>query len=252
MKEGTQNKSETPLITPEMIVSNKDFGMEQPLKKAILAFMPVDRMSDLFCEKNGRRFSFFHYWDAWTRDDGVVLVGPIFGGPACAAVVEELSALGVEQVVGYGYSGALEAGIPLLSIMVADSGFCSDGTSKEYTDSDEISADPEMLEQLLGVFRQRGIKPEAGKVWTTDAIFREFPSRCAYWKEKGAGFVNMETSPFYAVAREKGLRAVYLSVVSDCVGEEKWSGWSSDLEKPVEEMWGICLKWSDDSGDSRS
>jgi len=52
----------------------------------------------------------------------------------------------------------------------------------------------------------------------------------------------METSSLYAVAKEKGLRAVYLSVVSDCVGEEKWSGWSSDLKKPVEVMWGICFE----------
>jgi len=145
--------------------------------------MPVDRMSDLFCEKNDKQLSFSRYWETWIRDDGVVLVGPIFGGPACAAVLEELSALGVEQVIGYGYSGALDSAIPLLSIMVADSGFCSDGTLKEYTGSDEVFADPEMMERLLDLIQRRGIKPETGKVWTTDAIFREFPSRCACWKE---------------------------------------------------------------------
>jgi purine-nucleoside phosphorylase len=86
------------------------------------------------------------------------------------------------------------------------------------------------------------MKPEIGKVWTTDTLYREFPRKIAFWKNKGARFVNLETSPFYAVARAKGIKAVYLSVVSDSVDRRKWSGWSSNLEEAVDKMWGISLE----------
>jgi hypothetical protein len=38
------------------------------------------------------------------------------------------------------------------------------------------------------------------------------------------------------------MKAVYLSVVSDSVEREKWSGWSADLTEATQKMWNISLE----------
>ncbi len=54
---------------------------------------------------------------------------------------------------------------------------------------------------------------------STDALYQEWPTRVRQWREAGATFVNLETSPFYAVAAYRGIRAIYLGLVTDYVGE---------------------------------
>jgi uridine phosphorylase len=244
MGKNTHNKAEKPLIRAENLTS---FGRLMELSqfhltKAILAFLPLYGMSKKFSQKHGCPFPMSHYWDTWVREDGTILVGPIFGGPLCAAILEELVAIGVKYAVGYGASGTLDPDIPACSIMVADSGLCSDGTTREYAEESEIPADAYILKRLKKAIKRRGLPEIQGKVWTTDAIFREFPSTIDYWKKQGARFVNMETSTFYAVAREKGVKAAYLSAVSDNVSGEKWSGWFENYEQAMEQMWDICLE----------
>ncbi len=242
MKDDRRGNPERPLIAAEELVFSSGVGLGQRrLRSALLSCMPVGEMKDRFCQKDALEFPLSRYWDSWVREDGVVLVGPVFGGPMCSVILEELFALGVRSVVGYGYSGCLDSEVAPASIMVAESSFCSDGTSKEYCTDDEVSADAGMLDRLQGLIRKRGIEPVAGKVWTTDALYREFPSKVAHWREKGARFVNLETASLYAVSREKGFGAVYLSVVSDSLVDGKWSGWHEDRQQSRERMWDICL-----------
>jgi purine-nucleoside phosphorylase len=90
-----------------------------------------------------------------------------------------------------------------------------------------------------------GIRTELGRVWTTDTLYRELPLKVAYWKRKGARFVNLETATFYAVASAKGIKVVYLSVVSDTVDREKMNiqplkhyfRWSSPLPDMPFKIW---------------
>src|SRR4030042_763556 len=243
MKKPARMKTEKPLITAEHIVSHKEsiFG-EYRLTKAILVFLPIRNMSDKFCGEKGRQITWGGYWDTWVRKDGTVLAGPVFGGPMCAVIMEELAACGVEYFIGYGASGTLDPAVPPCSIMVADAGLCSDGTTKEYSTRRTTPADGGLLERLRGAIERRGLPAISGKVWTTDAIYREYPTKVAYWKNKGARFVNMETSTFYAVARELGVKAAYLSAVSDTVsGEEGW-GWFADFDRAMEQIQDISLE----------
>jgi uridine phosphorylase len=242
-----KKKTEKALICAEQLVTDKAakgiFGTGKPgFKTAILAFLPVNEIKDKFCEKQGRQIPMSHYWNTWVREDNMVLAGPFFGGPVCAAAMEELTACGVTNYIGLGYSGALEPGVPPCSIMTATAGLNSDGTTKEYTKKRVISADPEMLERLREAIQKRGLPDISGKVWTTDAIYREFPSIVAYWKGKGAQFVNMETSTFYAVAQELGVKAAYLSVISDNLSGEKWSGWFPDHHAAMVQAYDIALE----------
>jgi len=236
-------KAKKPLITPEQFLKGQGVDIRRyGLRKALLAFMSISGMADRFKGKAAPGTVFSHTREQpLIRDDGIILVGQVYGGPFCSIILEELSVYGLRYAVGYGFSGTVDRNVTPGSIMMAESSFCSDGTSKQYTADSEVYANAHMLERLQSIIEKRGMKPEIGKVWTTDALYREFPSKVAYWKKKGAKFVNLETGPFYAVARARGIKAVYLSVVSDIVHGQEWSGWSTELEKAVEKMWDISL-----------
>lgn len=242
-QESRQGKAVIPLISAKEFLEGQgiDTGRYN-LKKALLAFMSIAAMADRFKGETGSEPALSHtYEHPLIRDDGTILVGQVYGGPYCSIVLEELAVSGVTCAVGYGFSGTLDRDVAPGSIMVAESSFCSDGTSKQYTRDREVPSDPEMLESLQAIASGRGTELEVGRVWTTDALYREFPSKVGYWKNRGARFVNLETASFYAVARSVGIRVIYLSVVSDTLYRDKWSGWSPNLEDSVGRMWNIAL-----------
>ncbi|MDD5093402.1 MAG: hypothetical protein PHV74_03345 [Dehalococcoidia bacterium] len=235
--------NEAPLVTPHRVLTDNGIDpAEYPFSTAVLVFMPVGFIARLFDgEPPGKRI-FGMVNKCLVRPDhgGTLLMGPVYGSPVCASALEELSALGVKHVVGFGLSGSLVPEIVPGDLMIASSGLASDGTTKEYTDDDEIGPDPELLTLTQDIFQKHGLKPKTGKVWTTDAIYREYPSKVSFWREKGASYVNMETSAFYAVAREVGIRSVYLSLVSDHVGGEEWTGWPADPSEGLTQLWNVC------------
>jgi uridine phosphorylase len=237
-------EKERPLITPEDFLKGQQVDVKLlKLKKALLAFISIRDMKDKFGGKPAPGPIFSHTRELpLVRDDGTILVGQVYGGPFCSIIMEELAFFGVKYAVGYGFSGTLDSGVPPGTIMIAESGICSDGTSREYTGDSEVYADPGMLKSLIKIMREHGIEPQFGKVWATDAIYREYPSKIKIWKGAGARFCNLETSPFYTVARAVGIKVVYLSVVSDNVEKTEWSGWSPDLEEATQKMWEISLE----------
>ena len=77
----------------------------------------------------------------------------------------------------------------------------------------------------------QGITFFKGNVWTTDAPYRETPSRIKYARENGAVCVDMEASACFAVAQ---FRNVHLSAIfcgSDLVSEKGWDFRKSGVEK---------------------
>jgi len=243
-KQQRPQHKEIPLVTPQRVLRDKGIDpAEYQFTTAILVFMPIGPIARLFNgEPLGKRVLSMAN-KCWLCHDhgGTLLLGPIYSGPVCASTTEELAALGVKYAIGFGLSGSLVDDIVPGDLMLAESGLASDGTTREYTSQEESGPDPEMFTLAREVFTERGMNPKTSKVWTTDAIYREYPSKVAYWRERGASFVNMETSPFYAVARETGIKAVYLSLVSDHVGGEGWTGWPSDLSQGITPLWGVCV-----------
>jgi uridine phosphorylase len=240
-------KKEKRIITPRDFLKGQEVDLKLlRLRKALVAFMSIGDMAGKFGGKPAPGPIFSHTRELpLVRDDGTILAGQVYGGPFCSIVMEELAFFGVKRAVGYGFSGTLDSSVAPGSIMIAESGICSDGTSREYTGDKEVYADSETFESLKKTVEKHGFAPQTGKVWTTDAIYREYPSKIKTWKKAGARFCNLETSPFYTVARAVGIKAVYLSVVSDNVEKARWSGWAPDLRKATETMWDVSLELID-------
>ena len=239
---------ETPLITPSRFLSLEGIARaDNPCTAAVIAFCPFHGMKDLAHARPLEKPLFVHV-DRSHQFQGIVegrrvlMVECVYGGPVCATVIEEMAHLGVKHVIGYGYSGSLREAIVPGTIVLASSGTVSDGASREYLDAPEVEGSAALMaafDTLDGSLRA-GVR--TGRAWTTDAIYREYPSKIQSWIQAGADFVNMDTSHFYAVSQAVGIEALYFSLISDYVGGETWDQQFRDLQKPRERLQKIILE----------
>jgi len=164
-----------------------------------------------------------HQFVARIGDSRILALECLYGGPLSATVVEELAHYGIKKVIGYGYAGSLTRDVPVGRIVLADAAIVSDGTSREYLpDTRVVHPDSELVRHLCECAVKSNVAVHRGTVWTTDAIYREYPERIAQWRRAGAEVVNMDTAHFYAVSQVVGIAAVYACVVSDCVEGPAW------------------------------
>jgi len=151
-------------------------------------------------------------------------VGPMIGAPQAAMVLEKMIALGVRRVVTLGWCGSLQPGVRIGDVVLPTGAFSEEGTSLHYLD-DPGKASPSM--RILGVLkdksRETGLVFHEGKVWTTDAPYRETASKVRLYGEAGALAVEMETSALFSVAHFRGIDLATILVVSDELFGGKWT-----------------------------
>lgn len=231
---GADDLQGSPVLTPEQVLQLRGVNLDefhfdvavfcfrgQTASRRVLDVFPVTRIEPNILY--GSRAYAGHV-------DGkrvIILPEVLWGGPVTAILLEELACFGVQTAVGFGAAGSLISPQHIGRILVADRAVCSDGTSQQYTGEPVVSPASEMLRLTLEIASQFAAQEETtpilGSVYTTDALYQEWPARVRQWRESGATFVNLETSPFYAVATHLGISAVYLGLVTDYVGDPE--GW---------------------------
>jgi uridine phosphorylase len=70
------------------------------------------------------------------------------GGPSAAIVLEELCDLGLELAIRVGTCGALDAGLALGDLLVADAALAADGTSRALGAGERVAADAGLVAAL--------------------------------------------------------------------------------------------------------
>lgn len=162
-----------------------------------------------------------------TAGGGAVLARSQIGGPALAALVEELAAFGVSELCMWGYCGGISEAARPGDVILATAALREDGVSRHYLEEDEaLVASPWAADRQASA-RDAGFL--AGTVWTTDAIYRETAGKVARYAQEGVLGVDMETASLYAVCSYKGLKAAAFLVVSDLVRPGAWqSGFGSE------------------------
>ena len=132
------------------------------------------------------------------------------GGPSAAIVLEELIDLGVRRAVRVGTCGALDAGLALGDLVVADEVLAADGTSRALAAGERI-APPGSL------------APEGrrGLVVSTDLFYDPDPQREEAWRRAGAIAIEMETAALFAVGERRGIEVASVLAVSDLLVPER-------------------------------
>ncbi|MCI8465060.1 MAG: nucleoside phosphorylase [Lachnospiraceae bacterium] len=145
------------------------------------------------------------------------------GAPACVAGLEEIIALGAKKIIQFGCCGVLDQSYVGNSIILPSSAVRDEGTSYHYCpDSEEISADPSSVEIAVQCLKKQDIPYIIGKVWTTDAIYRETPELIERRKKQGCIAVEMECSASLAVARFRNIPILQFFYGADNLDADAW------------------------------
>ncbi|BCS95833.1 hypothetical protein DSLASN_14650 [Desulfoluna limicola] len=159
------------------------------------------------------------------RAGDIVIAGPFMGAPQAVMLLENLVAWGGKNFLFTGWCGSL-TGLPAIGDTLLVTGACVDeGTSLHYgVESVGHCVAPSVSQTLFvrDTLKGAGIPVTEGKVWTTDAIYRETPERIKRFQALGAVAVEMEASAFFAAACYRKVRLSALMTVSDDVSELTW------------------------------
>lgn len=164
--------------------------------------------------------------DLWENDDGSVSVsGPFTGAPHAAMLIENLIVCGAKKIVFSGWCGAVSRDVKTGDIIIPDSAFSDEGTSKHYSNisvNEPLKTSGFLSAALKKRFIANNIQFHEGSIWTTDAIYRETKSKIEYYQAKEVLGVEMELSALIAVSQFRGVDIASVQVVSDEVSSFSW------------------------------
>lgn len=145
------------------------------------------------------------------------------GAPMAAMQLEDLFAWGAEQVVVFGTCGVMNSCIGDCAIILPDRAIREEGTSYHYMPpSREIDANVGTLDLMQRFFTERKVPHITGKVWSTDAFFRETPGKVACYRSEGCLAAEMECSALTAVAQFRGKQVAHFLYAADNLDSAVW------------------------------
>ena len=185
----------------------------------------------------GRTFDTYRY----IEKDGekILLVYPTMGAAGAVCDTELLIASGIQKIVAFGTCGRLDKNIAENMIILPTGAFREEGTSYHYLpDSDEIEVDKNSLAVMQEVFRDYDFKTIEGKIWTTDAVYRETFGKVQLMKDNGCVGVEMELSALLALAQYRGIKFAEFLIGADPVDGNAVPA----LERRNEEIFDVALE----------
>jgi len=139
------------------------------------------------------------------------------GGPSAAIVLEELCDLGLERAIRVGTCGALDEGLELGDLIVADAALATDGTSRALGAGERVHADAALVERLRAA---AGAGARVGSVATVDLFYDRGPSRRRELTSAGALAIEMEAATILRIGQLRGLPTACLLAVTDVFGPD--------------------------------
>lgn len=157
------------------------------------------------------------------RGAGLTIALSPMGAPNVVALSEELFAFGGRTFVLFGYCGALDGEMDPGDLILPTEAVREEGTSYHYLPPEHPALPcKDLLEDLRESLAEKGLNPRLGKVWTTDAIYRETERKIQTYRAMGCLAVEMECAAFYSWATFRGARACAVLVVSDRFTSNGW------------------------------
>jgi uridine phosphorylase len=157
------------------------------------------------------------------------------GAPLAGALLEETIAMGCRAFVVCGGAGVLQPDLAFGHLIVVKSAVRDEGTSHHYLPAGRyIDADPIAVDALQAVLRKRRIPYLSGRVWTTDAPYRETAAKIQTRRSEGCVAVEMEAAALAAIAAFRGVPLAHVVYGGDDLSGETWDhrSWQSQAEVP--------------------
>jgi len=169
--------------------------------------------------------------------EGVCLTGPGIGAPYAAMMLETLIAWGARRIIFLGWCGAVSENVNIGDIILPTAALVDEGTSRNYIEPVNGESTPvlSMVSLLEQVLQGSRVDFHSGKIWTTDAVYRETREKVetdAVYREtrekvesyqkQGVLAVEMEISALFSVAQFRQVELGAMLVVSDELSSLKW------------------------------
>ena len=158
------------------------------------------------------------------------------GAAACVVSYEEVLAKGLEKLIMFGTCGVLDSKIKDLAIVIPNSAIRDEGTSYHYVSaSNEVLVNEHYQDEFIKILEEHNISWVNGKVWTTDAPYRETANKILKRKKQGCICVDMECSAMSAVANFRNKELFQFFYAADNLDNVIWEERSLDNESRLEE-----------------
>jgi hypothetical protein len=139
------------------------------------------------------------------------IIARTIGGPYAVLIAEQLQAAGARIIIGLTSAGRLAPNLPLPCLVVATAAVRDEGTSYHYLPpSREVACPTPVVAHLERELAATGWSVRSGKVWTTDAPYRETRIQMKKWASSGCLAVEMQTASLFAfgAARKAAVASV--------------------------------------------
>jgi len=146
------------------------------------------------------------------------IIARTIGGPYAVLIAEQLKAAGAKLIIGLTSAGRVSPDLPLPCLVVATSAIRDEGTSYHYLPPDsEVACKSPVVPLLERELIATGWAVRSGKVWTTDAPYRETETQLHKWTREGVLAVEMQAASLFAfgIARQASVASV--AMVSNAV-----------------------------------
>lgn len=146
------------------------------------------------------------------------IIARTIGGPYAVLIAEQLRAAGVRLIIGLTSAGRVDPRLPIPSIVVVSAAIRDEGTSYHYLPASEAArCPPAVTEPIAAELSLLGTPVQIGKVWTTDAPYRETKIDLEKWAAEDVLAVEMQAASLFAFAQARDALVAVVARVSNAV-----------------------------------
>ena len=161
-----------------------------------------------------------HYKLKWNGGE-VGVVQTLEGGAGIAMILEEALAMGAKKVLIYGSCGVLVPEVTAGYFILPTQAYRDEGVSYHYMPAGDY-VDIPTAERLGKVFDELGLPYVKGRVWTTDAVYRETRNNVEKRRKDGCLAVEMECASAMAVGQFRGAEVYQFLYTADSLADGAW------------------------------
>ena len=145
----------------------------------------------------------------------------LIGGAGTAGLLEETLAMGAKKVLLYGACGVLDSALAAGHFILPTQAYRDEGTSYHYMPVGDY-VDIPTSERLGEIFDELHLPYVKGRVWTTDAFYRETRNNMEKRKADGCIAVDMECASAMAVGQFRGAEVYQFLYAEDSLDGDAW------------------------------
>lgn len=143
------------------------------------------------------------------------------GGPAAVGLMEEAAAKGAETFLFFGACGVLDKNLAAGRFIIPNAAYRDEGTSYHYMPPGDYVEIP-TAKRLGEIFDELHLPYISGKIWTTDAFYRETRDNAEKRRKEGCIAVDMECASIMAAGQFRNIPVYQFVYAEDCLNGAEW------------------------------